>query len=224
MMHGNKPLSGRQAERSVARLTAAVSAMLTQFRAPASVDAVQAYLVGLADIDPDLIERTISRYCRGVVPGHDNRFAPNVPQIRAETERFENQFVSGRPERVALPAPKERPRTDEDRARADAILRAAGFGPKDAGGKRKPGDETEAERQRRAEQLRRDADARAANRARIAQEWADRGEEPVYADDARTMPISPALATIMQAARDMEAAGYGNEPDEMELRTGEVRR
>jgi hypothetical protein len=197
MMHGNKPLSGRQAERSVARLTAAVSGMLTQFRAPASVDAVQAYLVGLADIEPDLIERTISRYCRGVVPGHDNRFAPNVPQIRAEVDRFENQFTSQRPERVALPAPKERPRTDEERAKADAILKAAGYGPKNRTAK--PGEESEEERKRRAEQMRRDAEARAANNARIAQEWADRGEEPLYADDARTMAVSPALAAIIRA-------------------------
>lgn len=198
MMHGNKPLSGRQAERSVARLTAAVSAMLTQFRAPASVDAVQAYLVGLADIDPDIVERTISRYCRGVVPGHDNRFAPNVPQIRAEAERFENQFASGRPERKALAAPVAQPRTDAEREKADAILRAAGYGPKNAGGKL-VGEETEEERKRRAEQMRRDEVARAANRARIEQEWADRGEEPVYADDARTMIVSPTLAAMLRA-------------------------
>ncbi|MCC7347523.1 MAG: hypothetical protein IT538_09010 [Variibacter sp.] len=181
----------------MARLTAAVSGMLTQFRAAASVDAVQAYLVGLADIDPDLIERTVSRYCRGVVPGHDNRFAPNVPQLRAETERFENQFASGRPERVALPAPKVEPRTDAEREKADAILRAAGFGPKNAHAK--PGEESEEERKRRAEQMRRDEVARAANRARIAQEWADRGEEPVYADDARTMIVSPTLAAMLRA-------------------------
>src|SRR5690606_36203635 len=108
-----------------------------------------------------------------------------------------NQFSAGRSERKALPAPEVRPRTEAEKERADAILRAAGYGPKADRNAAEP--ESDEERKRRAAQMERDARARAENRARIEQEWADRGEEPVYADDARTMIVSPTLAAMLRA-------------------------
>lgn len=199
MIRAGKSLTSTGEKAAMVDLGEAINAMLKAFRVRGdAVALMNLYMGELADLDVDETIRALGRFSRQVVPGHNNAFEPNPVQVRAEVRRMAEMFASpDRPERVALPAPKVEPRTEEDRAKADAILRAAGFGPKDAGGKRKPGEETEAERKRRAEQMRKDADARAANRARIAQEWADRGEEPVYADEARTMMISPALATLL---------------------------
>jgi hypothetical protein len=209
-------------------LASAVTRMLKAFRVRGDAAVVTEEYLGVLwspGIDVDDAIKAMDRFSRNVVPGHNNNFEPKPVQVIEEIDRVNNMFVTpGRPEaRIALAAPVAAPRTDAEREKADEILRAAGFGPKGAKGA-PMGEESDAERQRRIEQMNRDAEAREANRRRIAQEWADRGEEPMYADDARTMLISPALADILRAQRDMEAAGFGNEPDELELRTGERRR
>lgn len=209
MIRAGKSLTSTGEKAAMVDLGEAINAMFRAFRVRGdAVAAMNAYLTELADLDVDKTIRALGRFSRQVVPGHNNAFEPNPVQVRAEVRRMAEMFGSpDRPQRVALPAPKERPRTDEERAKADAILRAAGFGPKNAHAK--PGEESEEERKRRAEQLRRDAVAREENRARIAQEWADRGEEPVYADDARTMMISPALATLLGIQKLTDDLGFG---------------
>lgn len=201
MIRDGKLLTATGERAAQVDLGEAVNAMLRAFKVRGDAVAnMRVYVEQLIDLDVDDVVKALGRFSRNVVPGHDNRFEPNPVQVREEIRRVNEMFRSAdRPARLeALPAPKITPRTDEDREKADAILRAAGFGPKNAHAK--PGEESEEERKRRAEQMRRDELARAANRARIEQEWADRGEEPVYADDARTMIVSPAIAAMRRQA------------------------
>lgn len=203
MIRDGKLLTATGERAAQVDLGEAVNAMLRAFKVRGDAVAnMRVYVEQLADLDVEDVIKALGRFSRNVVPGHDNRFEPNPVQVREEIRRVNEMFrPADRPERApALPAPKVEPRTDAMREKADAILRAAGFGPKDAAGKRKPGEETQAEREARAEQMRRDTAARAANRARIEQEWADRGEEPVYADDARMMVVSPAIAAMRRQA------------------------
>lgn len=198
MIRAGKSLTFTGEKAALVDLGDAINAMFRAFRVRGdAVAALNAYIAELRDLDVDDVIKALGRFSRQVVPGHNNAFEPNPVQVRAEVRRMAEMFATpDRPERVALAAPVAQPRTDAEREKADAILRAAGYGPKNR--QAKPGEESEEERKRRAEQMRRDEVARAANRARIAQEWADRGEEPVYADDARTMIVSPTLAAMLR--------------------------
>lgn len=200
MIRAGKLLTSTGDKAAMVDLGEALNGMFRAFRVRGdAVAAMNAYLTDLADLDVDDVIKAVGRFSRQVVPAHDYRFEPSPVQIRAEIRRVNEMFRSPDrpPQREALPAPEIRPRTEAEKERADAILKAAGYGPKGDRSAAEP--ESDEERKRRAAQMERDAKARAENHARIAQEWADLGEEPMYADDARTMIASPALAAILRA-------------------------
>lgn len=125
MIRDGKLLSSTGEKAAVVDLTAAIGRLLASFGVRGDAVAHTAtYQAALSDLDVDDVIKALDRFSRHVVPAHDYRFAPSPVQVRAEVDRVEQMFrMPGRPApRPSLAAPKPQAKTDEQKARIDALV------------------------------------------------------------------------------------------------------